>query len=95
MVLFGGLILCGDDILAKAINNNIVEKYSIVGGAGHTTPTLRKKMHETYPQIETDNLQEAEIFNSYLKLRYSIEADFIETKSTNCGNNKNFFTRFN
>ena len=87
MVLFGGSILCGGDILVKAINNNIAEKYIIVGGAGHTTPTLRKKMHETYPQIETDNLQEAEIFNCYLKLRYSIEADFIEIKSKNCGNN--------
>ncbi len=41
MVLFGGSILCGGDILAQAIKNGIAKKYVIVGGFGHTTETLR------------------------------------------------------
>ena len=45
MVLFGGSILSGGDVLAKAMKNNVAEKYIIVGGAGHTTPMLRDKMH--------------------------------------------------
>lgn len=90
MVLFGGSILCGGDVLAKAIENRIAKCFIIVGGAGHTTPTLRAKMNEAYPKIKTENLSEAEIFNSYLKYRYSVQADHIETKSTNCGNNITF-----
>ena len=41
MVLFGGSILCGGDVLAEAMKNEIAKKYIIVGGAGHTTETLR------------------------------------------------------
>ena len=37
MVLFGGSIICGGDILADGIMNKIAKKYIIVGGAGHTT----------------------------------------------------------
>ena len=40
-VLFGGSILVGGDILAQAIFANIAKIYVIVGGAGHTTDTLR------------------------------------------------------
>lgn len=37
MVLFGGSIVSGGDVLAAAMKNGIAEKYVIVGGAGHTT----------------------------------------------------------
>ncbi len=87
MVLFGGSILCGGDVLAEGIKNKIAGKYIIVGGEGHTTETLRKKMHGAFPQIETDGLPEAEIFNAYLEHRYGLRADFLECRSTNCGNN--------
>lgn len=90
MVLFGGSILCGGDVLARAIEHRIAKYFIIVGGAGHTTPTLRAKMNKAYPKIKTENLSEAEIFNSYLKYRYSVQADYIETKSTNCGSNITF-----
>lgn len=33
-VLSGGSILCGVNVLTKAIKNHIAEKYIIVGGAG-------------------------------------------------------------
>ena len=41
MVLFGGNIIAGGDILAEAIQNEVAKKNIIVGGAGHTTETLR------------------------------------------------------
>ena len=63
MVLFGGSILCGGDILAQAMRNQIAKKYIIVGGAGHTTETLRQLVHREYPQIVTENLPEAEVFS--------------------------------
>ena len=90
MVLFGGSIICGGDVLANAIKNNIAKKYIIVGGAGNTTETLRVKIKEEFPSIEIDELSEAEIFASYLKYKYELEADYLECNSTNCGNNITF-----
>lgn len=87
MVLFGGSILCGGDILAKAMKEGIAKTYVIVGGAGHTTETLRVKMHEEFPDIETANLTEAQVFAQYLKYQYGLEPDYLECNSTNCGNN--------
>ena len=86
MVLFGGSILEGGDVLASGIKN-FVAKYIIVGGAGHTTDTLRQRVHLEYPDIETTDLSEAEIFQKYIKHVYGCKADYLETKSTNCGNN--------
>lgn len=87
MVLFGGSIMCGGDVLAKAMQNHIAKKYVIVGGAGHTTEALRIRMHEAFSMIETSGLSEAEIFGRYLKHKYGLKADFLECESTNCGNN--------
>ena len=87
MVLFGGRVLSGGDVLANAMKNGVAGKYVIVGGAGHTTETLRQRLHEDYPQIITEGLPEAEIFNRYLTVVYGLKADYLETKSTNCGNN--------
>lgn len=87
MVLFGGSIMCGADVLAEAMKNSVAKKYAIVGGAGHTTETLRQKVNEAFPNIITENLSEAEVFANYLKYKYDLEVDFLECKSTNCGNN--------
>lgn len=87
MVLFGGSILEGGDVLASGITNFVAKKYIIVGGAGHTTYTLRQVVHLEYPDIETTDLSEAEIFQKYIKHVYGCKADYLETKSTNCGNN--------
>lgn len=87
MVLFGGSILCGGDVLARAIRENVAEHYIIVGGEGHTTETLREKVRENCPSVPTEGLPEAEIFNRYLNTVYGLQADGLETKSTNCGNN--------
>jgi hypothetical protein len=87
MVLFGGSIICGGDVLAEAIQNQVSEKYIIVGGAGHTTQTLRDRVHKEYPSIETQNKPEAEIFSNYINKKYNLQVDYLEKDSTNCGNN--------
>lgn len=79
--------MCGGDVLAQAMKNHIAKKYVIVGGAGHTTEILRLKVHKEFPDIETSGLSEAEMFAKYLKHQYGLEPDFLECKSTNCGNN--------
>ena len=87
LVLFGGSILAGADLFAEAINNQVAKKYLIVGGAGHTTDALRQQIQAEYPQIQTADQPEAVIFNQYLQHKYGLQADYLETKSTNCGNN--------
>ncbi|MFH5810107.1 ElyC/SanA/YdcF family protein [Companilactobacillus sp. FL22-1] len=86
-VLFGGSILYGVDILATAIQQQVAKKYVIVGGFGHTTATLQKAVALQYPDIPAQEMQEAEIFAALLKRRFNLEVDYLETKSTNCGNN--------
>ena len=87
MVLFGGSILAGGDLLAKAIQDKIACTYIIVGGTGHTTEKLRQQVNSEYPCIDTASLSEAEIFQRYLQEVYGYHADYLETQSTNCGNN--------
>lgn len=87
MVLFGGSILAGGNVLAQAMQNGAAKKFIIVGGAGHTTQTLRETVHAACPEIETDNEPEAVVFDRYLRSRYGLYADALETQSTNCGNN--------
>lgn len=87
MVLFGGSIQCGGDLLAAAMREGIASKYVIVGGAGHTTEALRRRINEQYPKIETDGLSEAVVFERYIETVYGLKADLLETESTNCGNN--------
>ena len=40
-----------------------------------------------FHDIETADLSEAQVFAEYLKYQYGLEPDFLECKSTNCGNN--------
>lgn len=87
MVLFGGSIMCGGDVLAEAMKHQVSKKYIIVGGEGHTTETLRESMHAAFPEIETAGLPEAEVFDAYIAHRYGFRADHLECRSTNCGNN--------
>jgi len=86
-VLFGGSILYGVDVLAQAIQNKIAKKYLIVGGYGHTTATLQQTVAKQYPGLKTSEMQEADLFATLLKKRFNLQVDYLETKSTNCGNN--------
>ena len=87
LVLFGGSILAGGDVLAEAMKNQVAETYMIVGGEGHTTASLRKMAGSVIPGLHTEKMTEAEIFNAYIQYRYGLQADLLETRSTNCGNN--------
>lgn len=86
-VLFGASILCGSDVLAHAVHEDIARNYVIVGGEGHTTPTLRAKVHSLYPEIVTEGKPEAQVFAAYIKRRYGLDVSLLECSSTNCGNN--------
>lgn len=88
MVLFGGSILAGGDVLAQAMRAGVARTYVIVGGAGHTTQTFREKVHFLCPDLDfADNACEADVFAAYLRSRHGLEADLLERRSTNCGNN--------
>lgn len=89
-VLFGGSILCGVDVLAKAIQNEVARKYVIVGGAGHTTQTLRDVAQAQFPTIHVGQMSEAVLFAACLEAAYGLNVDFLECHSTNCGNNITF-----
>lgn len=88
MALFGGSILAGGDVLADAMRTGVARTYVIVGAAGHTTETFRARVRELCPELEfADDATEAQIFSAYLSHAHGLEADFLETRSTNCGNN--------
>lgn len=87
MVLFGGSILAGGDVLARAMQDHVADKYIIVGGEGHTTPALRERVHALYTDFDTAGLPESRVFSGYLERKYGLKPDFIECESTNCGNN--------
>lgn len=87
MVLFGGSILEGINVFIKGIQNGISEHTMIVGGAGHTTDSLRQKMEKAMPEYSADRKTEAEMFQDLMNFRSGLKADDLETESTNCGNN--------
>lgn len=91
MVLFGGSILAGGDVLASAMRADVAQTYIIVGGAGHTTEALRRVVRTTCPDIAFDpDAPEATIFDAHLSTRHHLHANHLETASTNCGNNITF-----
>ena len=88
MVLFGGSILEGGDVLASGIKNFVAKKYIIVGGAGHTTDTLRQVVQLEYPSIETTDLSEAEIFQKYFfDLQGFVRKSFVNNLFNTTSNN--------
>jgi uncharacterized SAM-binding protein YcdF (DUF218 family) len=90
LVLFGGSILCGGDVLAQAMRCGAAKHYMVVGGAGHTTESLRRAVREACPNILTTGLTEAELFSRYIAQKYGLPLDLLEKQSTNCGNNVTF-----
>lgn len=87
-VLFGGSIVAGGDTFAEAMRAGVARTYVIVGGAGHTTATLRERMRELCPGARfADDAPEADVFSVYLLERHGLSADLLERHSTNSGNN--------
>ena len=89
-VLFGGSIVHGGDVFARMMLGNLARKYMVVGGAGHTTESLRGQFKAVCPEMEVEGRSEAECFADYLRLKYGLTVDYLETRSTNCGNNISF-----
>lgn len=87
LVLFGGSVLAGGDLLAESMQNEIAQHYIIVGGYGHTSKFLFAAAEKEFPGITEDMTSEAELFQKYLKVKYDLAPDYIEVESTNCGNN--------
>ena len=87
LILFGGSIPYGCDVVGKAISNNIAKNFMIVGGEGHTTESLRQVVHNAYPEIITAGKMEADVMSEYIRQKYDIDKILIERNSTNCGNN--------
>ncbi|MBO9703502.1 MAG: hypothetical protein J7604_25060 [Sporocytophaga sp.] len=87
LILFGGSILHGCELSAKAFNQGIAKRMMIVGGEGHTTDMLRNIIHSKCPEFETKGKAESDIIAYYLEKKYNIRGCLIERESTNCGNN--------
>jgi uncharacterized SAM-binding protein YcdF (DUF218 family) len=87
LILFGGSIAYGCDVVGEAISNNIAKHFMIVGGEGHTTESLRQEIQLADPEIVTTEKAEADMMSEYIKRKYGIENILIERHSTNCGNN--------
>lgn len=87
IVLFGASILHGLYLFAKAIKEHPDAASVIVGGYGHTSATLISKIEK---ELNHSFATEAEALQALLMKRYNLQADYLETKSTNCGNNITF-----
>lgn len=87
LILFGGSIPYGCDVVGKAILNNIAQNFMIVGGEGHTTESLRQAINNAYPEIVTKGKMEADVMSEYIRQKYDVDKILIERNSTNCGNN--------
>lgn len=83
LVLYGGSILCGVDVLAEAMRAGAARRYVISGGAGHTTEALRSQVKRAFPGIDVAGKSEAELFDACLRERYGLHADYLECASTN------------
>jgi uncharacterized SAM-binding protein YcdF (DUF218 family) len=86
-ILFGGSILAGGDHFAAAIKDGIATRFLVVGGEGHSTDALRAAMRHCLGWGDVDDQTEAALFDRYLRERHGVQADLLETASTNCGNN--------
>jgi DUF218 domain. len=87
LILFGGSIPYGCDVVGKAISEHFMKQLMIVGGEGHTTQTLRKVMQQTHPGMITEGKMEADMMYEYIHMKYPAIPVLLERKSTNCGNN--------
>ena len=98
-VLFGGGVTGIVETLAAAISAGVAHRYAIVGGRGHATYWLDQAMmrlsgeeacspSDSWPKPGVAS--EAEMLDALLSARYSLRADLLETRSTNCGNNITF-----
>lgn len=87
LILVGGSPLAGADVFAGAIRDRVAAVSMIVGGRGHTTPTLRSHVARELGEPQDDALAEAQLLDSYIRARHGVHADLLETESTHTGAN--------
>lgn len=86
-ILFGGSILAGGDLFARAVAGGVADRSMIVGGQGHSTDVLRAVLRERMGWDDVAGRTEAALFDRYLRERHGVGVDLLETGSTNCGSN--------
>ena len=94
-VLFGGAIIGSVDALAHAMLQGAARRYAIVGGRGHATHLLDQSVElelKSWDATRCDAPKpyvdsEAQMLSALLCQRWGLHVDFLETRSTNCGNN--------
>lgn len=99
MVVFGGGVVQAANTLAEAMRAGVAHRFAIVGGKGRATWNLRSFMRhyaakhpqsEPIAKVDVENDSEAQLLNAYLQAEHGLSADWLETRSTNCGNNISF-----
>ncbi|GGQ48397.1 ElyC/SanA/YdcF family protein [Couchioplanes azureus] len=86
-ILFGGSILAGGDLFARAVKDDVAARFMVAGGQGHSTDVLRAAMRRHTDCDDVADRTEAALFDRYLRERYGIQIDLLEHESTNCGSN--------
>ena len=90
-VLFGGGVIGSVATLERAMRQGVARRYAIVGGRGHATFWLDRaieRLAATAPALSAVcGASEAEMLDAVLHERFGLNADLLETSSTNCGNN--------
>ena len=88
-VLVGCSVLANAEAIAEGYFAGRFPRIFVCGGIGHSTQDLRDLVSEQYPEIQTTDRAESEMFRDLLVSVHGVPADVIEmeTRSTNCGGN--------
>jgi uncharacterized SAM-binding protein YcdF (DUF218 family) len=86
LVLLGSGLVESVEVAAEAMRLGRAKELLISGGIGHSTPFLVNAVGN--PSLS--GLSEAEIYRRLLLENHGIEADYVEDRSTNCGENALF-----
>ncbi|HEY5561444.1 MAG TPA: YdcF family protein [Clostridiaceae bacterium] len=91
IIVLGSSILETLEIGGTAFKNDLATEIMIVGGIGHSTELLRKKIaeHPIYWDINIKDRTEADILKDILIKHFALREEdiLIENTSTNCGSN--------
>ena len=74
-------------MFADAVRAGVAGFYLVVGGEGHSTGALRRRLRDRTGWPDVDDLTEAALFDRFLREHHGVGVDALEEKSTNCGNN--------
>lgn len=87
LLFFGGSPVAGLAVLEEALTEGVADRSVLVGGEGHTTPSLREQASTLLDGWDFSGMSEAEIYAHLLDEVHMLSADLLERESTNCGEN--------